>query len=156
MTNDLESPPLGMHPDQHAIVFVPGRPDIAIIGSDGGVVRTSGRFGDGSASCDGHGLVDPQLTQCHQWLSVIPTNIISMNQGLATLQFQSLSIDAQNPFGDLLGGGEVMLHLRRTGQLGVEADQHDGDGQLEQPQRQEEEAAHGERSCKDREGTASF
>ena len=104
MTNDLEAPPLGMHPDQHAIVFVPGRPDIAIMGSDGGVVRTSGQFGDGSASCDGHGLVDPQLTQCHQWLSVIPTQILSMNRGLATLQFQSLSLDVQNPFGDLLGG----------------------------------------------------
>jgi hypothetical protein len=104
MTNDTQSPPLGMHPDQHAIVFVPGRPDIAIIGSDGGVVRTSGAFADGSATCDTRGLVDPQLTQCHQWLSVIPTQIFSMNVGLATLQFQSLSINAKNPLGDVMGG----------------------------------------------------
>jgi len=104
MTNDTQSPPLGMHPDQHAIVFIPGRPGIAIIGSDGGVVRTSGAFADGSATCDGHGLVDPQLTQCHQWLSAIPTQIHSMNIGLATLQFQSLSINVNNPFGDILGG----------------------------------------------------
>src|SRR6266849_3831425 len=55
MTNDTQSPPLGMHPDQHAIVFVPGRPDIAIIGSDGGVVRTSGAFANASSRCDTRG-----------------------------------------------------------------------------------------------------
>jgi hypothetical protein len=104
MTNDTQSPPLGMHPDQHAIAFVPGKPDIAFIGSDGGVVRTSGAFADGSSSCDNHGLVDPQLSQCHQWLSAIPTEIFSLNKGLATLQFQSLSISAKNPLGDIMGG----------------------------------------------------
>jgi hypothetical protein len=104
MTNDTQSPPLGMHPDQHAIVFVPGHPDIAIIGSDGGVVRTSGAFADASSGCDTRGLVDPQLTQCKQWLSAIPTQIFSLNIGLATLQFQSLSINAKNPLGDIMGG----------------------------------------------------
>ncbi len=104
MTNDTQSPPLGMHPDQHAIVFVPGRPDIAIIGSDGGVVRTSGAFADASSGCDTRGLVDPQLTQCKQWLSAIPTQIFSLNNGLATLQFQSLSINTKNPRRDIMGG----------------------------------------------------
>jgi len=28
MTNDTQSPPYGMHPDQHAAVFAPGHPDI--------------------------------------------------------------------------------------------------------------------------------
>lgn len=51
MTNDTQGPaPLGMHPDQHAIAFV-GSSDVAIIGSDGGVVRTSGQFADASAQC---------------------------------------------------------------------------------------------------------
>jgi len=104
MTNDTQSPPLGMHPDQHAIAFVPGSPDIAIIGSDGGVVRTSGAFADASTSCDSRGLVDPQLSQCHQWLSAIPTQIFSMNRGLPTLQFESLSINGKNPLGDIMGG----------------------------------------------------
>jgi len=104
ITNDTQSPPLGMHPDQHAIVFVPGKPDMAFFGSDGGVVRTSGAFADASATCDSRGLVDPKLTQCHQWLSAIPTRIFSMNQGLATLQFESLSVNARNPLGDILGG----------------------------------------------------
>jgi hypothetical protein len=104
MTNDTQTPPLGMHPDQHVIVFVPGRPDIAIIGSDGGVVRTSGAFADASSGCDSRGIVDPQLTQCKQWLSAIPTQIFSLNKGLATLQFESLSINSKNPLGDIMGG----------------------------------------------------
>jgi hypothetical protein len=104
MTNDTQSPPLGMHPDQHAIIFVPAHPDIAIIGSDGGVVRTSGAFADASSGCDTRGIVDPQLTQCKQWLSAIPTQIFSMNKGLATLQFENLSINSKNPLGDIMGG----------------------------------------------------
>ena len=104
MTNDTQSPPLGMHPDQHAIAFIPGNPDIAIIGSDGGVVRTSGAFANASSSCNTRGLVEPQLSQCRKWLSAVPTQITSMNKGLATLQFQSLSINAKNPLGDIIGG----------------------------------------------------
>lgn len=104
MTDDTQSPPLGMHPDQHAIVFAPGNADVAFIGSDGGVVRTSGAFANASTSCDTRGLVDPQLTQCHQWLSAIPTQIFSLNIGLATLQFQSLSINVNNPLKDIMGG----------------------------------------------------
>ncbi len=104
MTNDTLSPPLGMHPDQHAIGFVPGDAGIAVIGSDGGVVRTSGAFADASTTCDNRGLVDPQLSQCHQWLSAIPTQIFGLNKGLATLQFQSLSINAKDPLRDIMGG----------------------------------------------------
>jgi hypothetical protein len=92
-----------MHPDQHAIIFVPSHPDLAIIGSDGGVIRTSGAFADASTSCDTRGLVDPQLTQCHQWLSAVPTQLFSMNSGLATLQFQSLSLNLKT-LGDVAGG----------------------------------------------------
>ena len=35
--------PNGMHPDSHAIVEIPGT-DSAFFGSDGGLVRSSGRF----------------------------------------------------------------------------------------------------------------
>src|SRR2546427_4366212 len=41
MTNNTQNPQLGMHPDQHAIAFAGDKPDIAFLGSDGGVVRTS-------------------------------------------------------------------------------------------------------------------
>ena len=50
MTNDDEDPPLGMHPDQHAIVFA-SNPNIAIVGSDGGVIRTDGTYVDQSGQC---------------------------------------------------------------------------------------------------------
>lgn len=39
MTGDAQSPAEGMHPDQHAVAFASGNPDIAFLGSDGGLVR---------------------------------------------------------------------------------------------------------------------
>jgi hypothetical protein len=104
MTNDTRTPPLGMHPDQHAMAFVSGSPDVALLGSDGGVVRTSGRFADASADCDTRGLSAIDLADCKAWLSAVPTRITSLNDGLATLQFQSVSINAQNPMNDVMGG----------------------------------------------------
>ncbi len=45
-----------IHPDQHAIVTVPGKPLQFITGSDGGVVRSDGKLADISAKCDTRGL----------------------------------------------------------------------------------------------------
>ena len=105
MTNDTQGPaPLGMHPDQHAIVFHPGNPDIAIIGSDGGVVRTSGAFADASGGCSSRGISGTDLANCLLWLKAIPVEIVSMNAGLPTLQFQSVSLNPQDPRRDLIGG----------------------------------------------------
>ncbi len=104
MTNDSRSPPLGMHPDQHAIAFAGSNPDIAFCGSDGGVVRTSGDFVDASSQCATRGISGADLADCQAWLSAIPTRIHSLNDGLATLQFQSLSLDAQDPLHDVMGG----------------------------------------------------
>ena len=106
MTNDTQSPPLGMHPDQHAIVFASSNPDIAFVGSDGGVIRTSGQFADTSASC-----ADPKrknvganIIDCQMWLKAIPTQLFSLNAGLATLQYQHVSINPSNPRHDVMGG----------------------------------------------------
>lgn len=104
MTADTQSPSLGMHPDQHAIAFDPQNPDIAFLGSDGGVVRTSGSFADASIQCASRGLSDADLTDCQMWLSAIPTQTLSLNDGLRTLQFQSLSLNAHDPKNDVLGG----------------------------------------------------
>jgi hypothetical protein len=93
-----------MHPDQHAIVFSPSNSDISFLGSDGGVVRTSGRFADASADCDGRGLSGAELIDCKAWLTAVPTRITSLNDGLRTLQFQSVSADANHPERHLLGG----------------------------------------------------
>jgi hypothetical protein len=105
MTNDTQTPaPLGMHPDQHAMVFVPGNGDIAIVGSDGGVVRTNGLYVDASSGCSARGISGADLADCLLWLKAIPQEIITLNAGLSTLQFQSLSFNPQNARRDLLGG----------------------------------------------------
>jgi hypothetical protein len=88
--------PNGMHPDSHAIVEIPGT-DSAIFGSDGGLVRSSGLFADISSQCDSRPLSPTSLATCHQLLSAVPTFLYNLNKGLSTLQFQSLSVAADNP-----------------------------------------------------------
>jgi hypothetical protein len=88
--------PNGMHPDEHAIVAIPGT-DSAIFGSDGGLVRSSGDFADISAQCDDRPLGPVSMARCKQLLSSVPTHLYNLNKGLSTLQFQSLSVAADNP-----------------------------------------------------------
>jgi hypothetical protein len=104
MTNDGRSTPAGMHPDQHAIVFNPRNPGMAFIGSDGGLVRTDGAFVDRSSLCFSRFLSGPDLADCLLWLSSVPRRIDSLNDGLATLQFQSVSLNPLNPRGEWMGG----------------------------------------------------
>jgi hypothetical protein len=85
-----------MHPDSHAIVEIPGT-NSAIFGSDGGLVRSSGIFADISSQCDSRPLSPTSLATCHQLLSAVPTFLYNLNKGLSTLQFQSLSVAADNP-----------------------------------------------------------
>jgi len=106
----------GIHPDQHAVVFDPVNTGIAFVGSDGGVVRvdvSSPR--SASAACDnrryvytpGQGaqpLAPADLADCQRLLSGIPQTITPLNDGLDTIQFQSLSFNPANPTGELLGG----------------------------------------------------
>jgi hypothetical protein len=95
--------PTGMHPDQHRLVTNPANPGQFFEASDGGIIRSSGQFADRSADCDSRGLDEPYLSRCHELLSAIPTRLESMNRGLGTLQFQSLSV---SPFDrkELQGG----------------------------------------------------
>ena len=88
--------PNGMHPDSHAIVEIPGT-DSAIFGSDGGLVRSSGVFADISSQCTDRGLTGTNLATCQQLLSAVPTFLYNLNKSLSTLQFQSLSVAADNP-----------------------------------------------------------
>jgi len=117
MTNDASDPlaPLGMHPDQHAIVFAPGNPDIAFVGSDGGLVRNDGVFVDTSVYCSAapagatvpaayRALTGAQLANCQFWLAAVPRELIALNSGLDTLQFQGLAFDPNNPKNSLIGG----------------------------------------------------
>jgi hypothetical protein len=103
MTNDQHGN--GMHPDQHAIAFDPENPNIAFTGSDGGLVRTSGTFGsEAYVPCSARGLSGDNLANCNSWLSQVPTQLVNMNSGLQTIQFQSLAVNPQNALGDVMGG----------------------------------------------------
>ena len=106
MTNDAQTTPQGMHPDQHVITFAPGHPDIAFLGSDGGLVRTSGSFADTSSTCASRGISGADLTDCQNWLKAVPTQIFSLNAGLATIQFQSIAVNPQQPLTDIIGGSQ--------------------------------------------------
>jgi hypothetical protein len=106
MTNDtVQDPaPNGMHPDQHTLAFLPGQGDAALIGSDGGVVRTSGTYANGNADCANRGLKGADLVDCRNWLAVIPTRISAISPGLNTLQFQGLAVNERDPRNDIIGG----------------------------------------------------
>ncbi|HEY6399272.1 MAG TPA: hypothetical protein VIX82_17650 [Solirubrobacteraceae bacterium] len=104
MTGDAQSAPYSMHPDQHAIAFDPQNPAIFFVGSDGGLVASNGRFDNHSADCTARGLTGKPLALCEQVLSAIPDQLNSLNNGLADLQFQSVSLNPANPGGDVLGG----------------------------------------------------
>jgi hypothetical protein len=89
--------PNGQHPDSHAIVEIPGT-NSAIFGTDGGLMRSSGAFADISSQCTTYrGLSGTDLALCQQLLSAVPTYLYNLNRGLSTLQFQSLSVAADNP-----------------------------------------------------------
>ena len=91
---DMTGDPQGesMHPDQHAVVFVPGNPNQFFAGSDGGVIRTNGTFVDGSSMCNGRGLSASFLADCQSWLSRIPAKLEPINAGLGTLQMNSIAV----------------------------------------------------------------
>lgn len=94
-----------LHPDQHALALVPNSSSFFET-SDGGVVREDNPTIDRSGECATRaaakgGLTATQVANCQQWLSAVPQKITSLNDGLATVQFQSLSTDSA---GDLLGG----------------------------------------------------
>src|SRR5436190_2552936 len=94
----------GQHPDSHAIVEIPGT-DSAIFGGDGGLTRSSGAFANISSQCATRGLSGGDLTLCQQLLSAVPTYLYDLNKGLSTIQFQSLSVAADN-YKHLQGGNQ--------------------------------------------------
>jgi hypothetical protein len=94
--------PNGQHPDSHAIVEIPGT-NAAIFGTDGGLMRSSGVFADISSQCTARGLSGTDPATCQQLLSSVPSYLYGLNKGLSTLQFQSLSVAADN-YKHLQGG----------------------------------------------------
>ncbi|HET9288403.1 MAG TPA: hypothetical protein VFO26_12690 [Gaiella sp.] len=107
MTFDGTDPlhPNGLHPDQHALVTNPDNPMQFFEANDGGIMRSSGELVDRSVWCDdpNRNLSAAANARCKQMLSKIPTKLESLNKGLPTLQFQSLSVSPFNS--NLLQGG---------------------------------------------------
>jgi len=104
MTWDAQSPPYGIHPDQHELAFNPNNPDVWFSTSDGGVVRSSGKYVDISSQCDTRPLGAASLATCRRLLSSVPSEIHSLNEGLTTLQFMSVSVNPLDPTGEVMGG----------------------------------------------------
>jgi hypothetical protein len=98
MTMDGTDPyhPNGLHPDQHYLVVNPSNPFQFFEASDGGIMRSNGAFSNVSGWCDSRGLGPTSLARCQQLLSRVPARLESMNKGLSTLQFQSLSVSYFN------------------------------------------------------------
>ena len=83
----------------------PGKPLQFITGSDGGVVRSDGKFADISAKCDTRGLNAADTALCKSLLSKCREPAGQHEQRpVSTLQFQSLSASAQRPQNLLQGG----------------------------------------------------
>jgi hypothetical protein len=119
-----------IHPDQHAIVTVPGRPLQFITGSDGGVVRSDGQFANVAAKCDARGLNAADNAYCKSLLNRVPNQLVNMNNGLSTLQFQSLSVSAQRPKNLLQGGTQDNGTFQYNGSRNVWPQVIYGDGGL--------------------------
>jgi Arc-like DNA binding domain len=90
--------PNGLHPDQHDIAVHPNDPFLFVETNDGGVMRSNGDFVNRSSWCSdpARDLDATEKARCEQMLSRIPERLEGLNDGLNTLQFQSLSISPHN------------------------------------------------------------
>jgi hypothetical protein len=98
--------PNGLHPDQHSLITNPNNPLQFFETNDGGIMRSSGALVDRSSWCSDPNrgpLAGTDLTRCQQMLSAIPSKLDGLNNGLSTLQFQSLSVSPRDAT-DLQGG----------------------------------------------------
>jgi hypothetical protein len=106
LTADGTSPstPNMLHPDQHVLLTIPGKPLEFIEGSDGGLMRSNGKLVDTSSRCDSRtDLPADWQAVCGSLLSAVPGAYTDLNKGLPTLQFQNLSVNPANPK-DVQGG----------------------------------------------------
>jgi hypothetical protein len=106
-TGTGNTPGVALHPDQHALLTAPGKPNTLFIADDGGLWRVNGDtagFFDMSGQCASRNLPTANdLLDCQHWLSKVPKTITSMNPGLQTLQYESLSVNV-NTASDIIGG----------------------------------------------------
>jgi hypothetical protein len=115
-SSDAQTPTGRSHVDVRAVVFHPKEPDIAFVGSDGGVVRNDGTFTNVTSRC---GATASKV--CAVVLSSVPTRLYFLNRGLQTLQFYNVSVDPRAPLQRLMGGlqDNGTIWLDGTGTAGV-------------------------------------
>ena len=107
MSIDLQEPTAEAHVDVRSIVFHPDNPEIVFIGSDGGVVRSSGQYVDGRGLCDVYrGLEQGSESRaiCEKSYESIPEELIFMNRGLQAMQLYNISADPNQPLKRLMAG----------------------------------------------------
>jgi hypothetical protein len=111
-TGTGNQPGIALHPDQHALATAPGLPNTLFIADDGGLWRVNGDAGgvgngffDMSGQCASRSSIHTaaDLNLCQNWLKKVPATITSMNAGLETLQYQSLSVNTHTT-NDIMGG----------------------------------------------------
>jgi hypothetical protein len=106
-TGTNHHPGVALHPDQHALATAPGMPNTLFIANDGGLWRVNGDtagFFDMSGQCASRSItLAEDLIDCQHWLSKVPKTITSMNKGLETLAYQSLSVNVHTA-NDIIGG----------------------------------------------------
>ena len=100
-SSDAQTPQNRAHVDVRAIVFHPRNPDIAFVGSDGGVVRNDGSFANIADRC---GTLFASQPQCARVLGTVPSRLYFLNRGLQTLQFYNVALDPRAPLQRLMGG----------------------------------------------------
>ena len=104
---DLQTPLNAPHVDVRSIVFNPENSDMAFVGSDGGVVRNNGRFGDGRYHCEetyGASPGTPFFEICQAGMQRIPEEWVFMNRGLAAMQLYNISADPRQPLKRIMAG----------------------------------------------------
>jgi hypothetical protein len=116
------------HPDQHAIVTNPSNPFQYWEGSDGGVVRSDGTFGNVAYKCDQRGLNATDDAYCKSLLSRVPGQLAQVNKDFSTLQFQSLSTSSKRPGNNLMAGTQDNGTWQFTGSNVVASQIMYGDG----------------------------
>jgi hypothetical protein len=114
---------VGIHPDLRSAAFADNG-NVAFIGGDGGIYRvdvsstqdqsqscaerTWDYNGNGDDTDDGTLGTNPDaaddLTTCEMLLSAVPAGIGPVNDGLRTIQFQSLSLNPKSPTTQVFGG----------------------------------------------------
>ena len=123
MTNDNQPKRNGLHPDQHALVIVPGtsgQAETFFTGSDGGVVQQHGPYVDQTSECTARKLSGANLADCQHFLKEVPTLNQEVNRGLQTLQYQSVSVTPERDrpgrhAGQRHLGERLQRRLRRDG-----------------------------------------